>query len=75
VTEAEARAALRAFVAVDGIEQWIAERRWKPVRDGGWWVQGRFHGWRFLVQPVAGGLRVTMSAAGEEPASWFVPAV
>ena len=28
MTEAEARAALRAFVAVGEIERWIAEQRW-----------------------------------------------
>jgi hypothetical protein len=41
VTEAEARAALRAFVAVGGIEQWIAEQRWEAV-PGGWRVRGQF---------------------------------
>ncbi len=37
MTEAEARAALRAFVAVGDIEPWIAEQRWEAV-PGGWRV-------------------------------------
>ena len=42
MTEAEARAALRAFIAVDELERWIAAQRWKAV-PGGWRV--RFQGW------------------------------
>jgi hypothetical protein len=34
VTEAEARAALRAFIAVDELERWIAAQRWKAVQGG-----------------------------------------
>jgi hypothetical protein len=73
VTEAEARAALRAFVAVGGLERWIAEQRWEAVPGGGWRVRERFQGWRFRLEPVAGGVRVVMSARGGEPAVWFVP--
>jgi len=40
VTEAEARAALRAFVAVDEVERWIAEQRWEAVTSG-WRMQER----------------------------------
>jgi hypothetical protein len=56
VTEAEVRAALRAFVGVGvgGIERWVAEQRWEAV-PGGWRVRERFDGWRFRVEPVAGG--------------------
>jgi hypothetical protein len=50
VTEAEARAALRAFVAVGEIEQWIAAQPWEAV-PGGWKVLGELHGWRFQVRP------------------------
>jgi hypothetical protein len=74
VTEAEARAALRAFVAVGELERCIAEQRWEAV-SGGWRVRERFDGWRFRVEPVAGGLNVVMSARGGGPAVWFVPTV
>ncbi len=39
MTEVQARAALRAFVAVGEIEPWIAEQRWEAV-PGGWTVPG-----------------------------------
>ena len=42
MTEAEAHAALRAFIAADELERWIAAQRWKAV-PGGWRV--RFQGW------------------------------
>ncbi len=73
MTEAEARAALRAFVAVGEIERWIAEQRWEAV-PGGWRVRERFDSWHFRVEPVAGGVRVVMSGIGGQPAVWFVPA-
>ena len=79
MTEAEVRAALRAalraFEAVADIEQWIAEQPWERLPGGGWRVRGQFHGrWRFLLEPVPGGLRVVMRAPGEAPADWTVPA-
>jgi hypothetical protein len=67
VTEAQARAALAAFVAVGGIEPWIAEQRWKAVQ-GGWRVEGQLQGRRFWVERVPGGVRVVMSGGGGEPA-------
>ena len=73
MTEAEARAALRACVAEGGLERWIAAQRWEAIPSG-WRVRRRFAGWRFRVEPVAGGLNVVMSARGGEPARWFVPA-
>ena len=73
VTRKEARAALRAFVAVGRLEAWIAEQRWEAIPDG-WRVRERYQGWHFRLEPVAGGLRVVMSAKGGEPATWFVPA-
>ena len=74
MTEAEARAALRAFVAVGDLERWIAEQPWEAAPNGGGWrVRERIHGWRFRVEPAPGGVRVVMSVRGGEPAAWFVP--
>jgi hypothetical protein len=75
VTEAEARAALRAFVAIGKIEQWIADQPWERMADGGWRVRGQLQSWRFRVEPAPGGIRVIMSVRGGEPATWIVPAV
>ena len=72
MTEGEARAALRAFEAVGEVERWIAEQRWEAVPCG-WRVRERLQGWRFRVEPVAGGVRVVMSACGGAPAAWTVP--
>jgi hypothetical protein len=73
VTEAEARAALRAFEAVGGFEQWIAEQWWEPTPRG-WRVRGRLHDWTFEVEPAPDGVRVIMHGPGEQPADWIVPA-
>ena len=73
MTEAEARAALTAFVAVGDIERWIAEQRWEAV-PGGWRVREQLHSWRFRIEPVAGGVRVVMSGRGGKSAVWTVPA-
>jgi hypothetical protein len=73
VTEAEARAALRAFDAVGGLERWIAEQRPWQAAAGGWTVPGELQGWRFRVEAAPGGVRVVASANGGEPAVWFVP--
>jgi hypothetical protein len=73
VTEEQARVALRAVVAVGGLESWIADQRWERI-PGGWRVRERYQGWRFRVEPAAGGLRVVMSARGGGPAVWVVPA-
>jgi hypothetical protein len=72
VTEDQARAALRAFVGVGDIEPWIAGRPWQTA-PGGWTVAGELQGWRFRLETVPGGVRVVASAAGGEPARWFVP--
>ena len=74
MTEAAARAALRAFVGVGKIEQWIADQRWEPTL-GGWNVREQLHSWRFRVEPVADGVCIVMSVRGGEPAVWTVPAV
>ncbi len=62
MTEAQARAALRAFVVVGKVERWIAEQRWEAV-PGGWRVRERFEGWHFRVEPAAR-VRIVMSALG-----------
>jgi hypothetical protein len=72
LTEAEARAALRAFVGVGSLERWIADQRWEAIPDG-WRVREWFQGCAVRLERVAGGLRVVVSARGGEPAVWFVP--
>jgi hypothetical protein len=73
MTEAEARAALRAFDGIGDIEPWIAERPWKAVA-GGWAVAGELEGWRYRLEVMAGGVRVVASAGGgTEPMVWTVP--
>jgi hypothetical protein len=70
VTEAEARAALATSLAVGKIERRIAAQPWETVA-GGWRVPVSLKGWRFRLEPVAGGVRVVMSAVGGEPAAWI----
>ena len=73
MTEAEARAALRAFVGVGEVEPWSAgQRPWQAVPTG-WTVPGELQGWRFRVEPAPGGVRVIASATGGDPAVWLVP--
>jgi hypothetical protein len=72
MTEEEARAALAAFVAVGGLEAWIADRPWLAA-PGGWVVPEPFQGWRFRVEPAHGGVRVTAFMDNGEPAAWIVP--
>ncbi len=72
VTEAEARAALAAVVAIGDMEAWIAEQPWEATQ-GGWTVLGGLHGLRFRVEPAGGGVRVIASAARGEPEVWIVP--
>jgi hypothetical protein len=75
MTEAEARAALRAFVGVGNVEPWIAERPWKAA-VGGWTVAGELQGRRFWLEVAPGGVRVIASRpGGGEPATWTVPAL
>ena len=76
MTEAETRAALRAFDAVGDIEQWIAEQWWERLPGGGGWrVRGQLQADASCWSPSPGdGVRVIMSGAGEPPARWVVPA-
>ena len=73
MTETEARAALAGFDAFGWLEHWIAGRPWEPTLDGGWEIPGDLQGWRFLVEPAPGGVRVTAYVAGGGPATWSVP--
>ena len=73
MTEAEARAALRAFDAVGGLEHWIAEQPWEVAQDG-WTVRHALHGWTFMVASAGTSeVRITAYMAGGSPAAWFVP--
>ena len=74
MTEAEVRAALDAYDGVGGLERWIAAQRPWEAAQGGWTVPGQLQGWRFRVEPVPGGVRVTTSAGGGSPAVWVIPA-
>ncbi len=75
MTEAEARAALRAFVGVGQVEPWIAGQPWK-AEAGGWSVLGELHGLRFHLEVMPGGVRVIASlGGGREPKVWSVPRV
>jgi len=73
MTEDEARASLRAFATV-GVEQWLAEQPWEPAPDGGWKMLADLHGWGFRLEPVSGGVHVTMFTGEGELAAWVVPA-
>ena len=70
MTEGEARDLLRRWPG-DGLEDWIAERRWQ-VTPNGWNVTGELQGWRFKIEVIAEGLRVSGYAAGGAPAVWTV---
>ncbi len=69
----EARAALRAFDAVGGLERWIAAQRWLAAL-GGWVVPEPLQGWRFRVERAPGGVRIRAFMDNGEPAARIVPA-
>jgi hypothetical protein len=73
MTEADARALLRDWPGVGGVDAWIAGRRWKAVPSG-WTVSGELQGWQFRLDVIpAGGLRISASApGGGDPAVWVV---
>jgi hypothetical protein len=74
VTETEARALLRDWHGVGGVDAWIAGRQWHATPDG-WTVDGMLQGWRFEVEVVAEGLRLTARATDDHaPAVWHVTA-
>jgi hypothetical protein len=72
MTEAEARALLRDWPGVGGLEGWIAGRRWRAV-PGGWTVTGELQGWQFRLDVIPAGLRISASASGGDAAE-IVPA-
>ena len=71
MTEDEARDLLQRWPGGGEIEDWIADRRWQATPDG-WNVTGELQGWRFKIEVIAEGLRVSGYAAGEAPAVWTV---
>ena len=75
MTEAEARAALRAFAPTSSsTEHRIADMPWQPSSDGGLTVLGHICGLRYRLVHVPGWLRLlARHSDGNEP-SWFVPA-
>ncbi len=72
MTEAKARVLLRDCGGFGGLEAWIAGRRWHVTSDG-WIVDGMLQGWRFRVEVVADGLRLSAGATDDHaPAVWVV---
>jgi hypothetical protein len=69
--ETDAHVLLRECGGFGGLEAWIASRRWKAM-PGGWTVSGELQGWQFRLDVIAGGLRVSASAPGGDPAVWVV---
>lgn len=73
VTEAEARAALRAYVGVGHVEPWIAQQA-REATPSGWAVPVPLDGWIFRLEPAPGGVLVIASTGdGREPVVWPVP--
>jgi hypothetical protein len=72
MTEAEARNLLRAHQGVGGLELWMAAQPWRPA-PGGWQLSRELDGWRFRLQPIEDGLRVSATAPGGNPPEvWLV---
>ena len=72
MTEAEARLLLRDCGGFGGLEAWAAEQPWEAA-PGGWTVDGMLQGWRFRIEVITGGLRISASAPGGiDPAVWTV---
>ncbi len=71
MTEDEARAALHAWTG-DGLEAWLADRSWIPIR-GGWEVSTTLLGWKVRIEPVPPRLRLkAFPPDGGAPAIWEV---
>jgi hypothetical protein len=72
VAEAEARQLLRGCGGFGSLEAWIAVRRWKET-PGGWTVTAEPQDWRFQLEVVPEGLRVTAAEPRTGgPAGWVV---
>jgi hypothetical protein len=71
MTEDEARDLLWRWPGDDGLEGWIAERRWQAA-PGGWAVSGELQGWQFRIEVIPDGLRISARALGRLPAVWVV---
>jgi hypothetical protein len=72
MTEPEARALLRRWPGLGGLEAWIAEQEWQEA-PGGWSVTGMLQGWCFRIGIVPGGLHLTGGEPGAgQPAVWTV---
>jgi hypothetical protein len=74
MTEAQARNLLRKHYGLGWLERWLARQPWEVV-PGGWAVKPDLEGWRFRVEPVPEGVRITASPGeGGAPAVWIVRA-
>jgi hypothetical protein len=69
--EADARALLRAWPGLGGIEAWFAEQPWQ-VTPGGWTVAGTLQGWRFRLEVIDDDLQIIAGEPGVVPARWVV---
>jgi hypothetical protein len=73
MTKVEARTLLRQCDSVGRLEAWIADQPWEAV-PGGWALVQDLQEWRFRVEPVPGGLRISAGMPGALPAVWTIPA-
>ena len=71
IIEAEARRLLRDCEGLGGVEAWIAWQRWQAV-PGGWRVIPDLQGWRFRLEVMPEGLRVTEGEPGAGGPAWVV---
>jgi hypothetical protein len=67
MNKADARVLLRDWSGDDGLEDWTAEQPWQAVPSG-WALVGERQGWRFRIDVIPAGLRITASAPGGAPA-------
>ena len=74
MTEADARDLLRRWPGLGGLEAWMPEQEWAAAPRGGPSTPA-LDGWRFRIEPVPGGLRLTGGEPGAgRPAVWVVQA-
>jgi hypothetical protein len=70
-TETQARKLLRRSHGWSGLEYWVAAQPWEVVSSG-WAVKPDLQGWRFHLEPVPEGIRVSAVMLGALPAVWVV---